>query len=312
MKLEQLRYFMEAVKYKSISVAADENYISQPTFSSAITKLEKELGVALLRRTSRGVSPTQAGEIVLEKAEQIFRTIEDMTQEVSMSDKTGVIKLSAVASFYNQIIPHVLLNINKRNLNLSLHVSTAESAQIINNVSSGVDNIGVIIHSERLMSSSANLEYFPLFDDEFLLYVGKNSPFWDSESVSMEEILLEPYIAYRDEFQKENAIWTESLELNGKTPNIKMRTDDLEFLKKMISEGDYVAFFPKFMSLDDFYVNHGLIRAIPIHDRKLKIQVGYIHSNKYRLSQIDQSFLELMKETIEEMTCDKDILCFGC
>lgn len=308
MKLEQLKYFMEAVKYKSISVAADENFISQPTFSSSITKLEKELGVALLRRTSRGVSPTLAGEIVLEKAEHIFATIDEMAQEVSMSSKTGIIKLSAVTSIYNQIIPSVLLRIRREGLQFSLHVSTAESAQIINNVSSGVDNIGIILYSEKLLNET--LTYFPLFDDEYLLYVGKNSPFWDAESVSMEEIIQEPYIAYRDEFQKENSVWTETL--GGKTPNIKMRTDDLEFLKKMIAEGDYVAFFPKFMSLNDFYVEHGLIRAIPLSGQPLKIQVGYVHSKKYRLSQVDETFLDLLKETLEELTCDKDILCFGC
>ena len=48
MKLEQLHYLSEAVKYKSISVAAEENFISQPSFSASITKLEKELGVTLL------------------------------------------------------------------------------------------------------------------------------------------------------------------------------------------------------------------------------------------------------------------------
>ena len=101
MKLEQLHYLSEAVKYKSISVAAEENFISQPSFSASITKLEKELGVTLLRRTSRGVSPTEAGLVVLEKTEIIFDTIEEMIQEVSAYENKGVVKLASIVVFYN-------------------------------------------------------------------------------------------------------------------------------------------------------------------------------------------------------------------
>lgn len=73
MKLDQLYYLTEAIKYQSISIAADNNFISQPSFSSAITKLEQELGVKLLRRSSKGVTPTESGRVVLETAEQIFK-----------------------------------------------------------------------------------------------------------------------------------------------------------------------------------------------------------------------------------------------
>ena len=65
-KLEQLLYLQEAAKYKSISIAAEKNFISQPSLSGAINKLEKELGVELLRRNSKGVSPTEVGEIMNE------------------------------------------------------------------------------------------------------------------------------------------------------------------------------------------------------------------------------------------------------
>ena len=114
MKLEQLHHFSEAVKYKSISVAAEENFISQPSFSASITKLEKELGVTLLRRTSRGVTPTEAGQVVLEKTEIIFNTIEEMIQEVSGHEQKGVVQLSSIVLFYNHLL--YLIQIMRNNL----------------------------------------------------------------------------------------------------------------------------------------------------------------------------------------------------
>lgn len=298
MKLEQLHYLSEAVKYKSISVAAEENFISQPSFSASITKLEKELGVTLLRRNSRGVSPTEAGLVVLDKTELIFDTIEEMIQEVSLCQNKGVVKLSSIVVFYNHIIPKMILKLKETGQPFTLAATTAESAQIVRNVSTGLDNLGVIIHSDDLMNS--DLEYVPLFSDQYILYVGPASPYWNAESITTEEVLQLPYIAYREEFQKENAVWTDALGKN-RVPNITFRTDDLELLKKMIAQGDYVAFFPEFMSQADFYLQHDQIRAIPISDRKIEIEVGYIFNKKYKLSRIDHIFMELMEQTIQEL-----------
>lgn len=298
MKLEQLHYLSEAVKYKSISVAAEENFISQPSFSASITKLEKELGVTLLRRNSRGVSPTEAGLVVLEKTEIIFDTIAEMVQEVSAYANKGVVKLSSIAVFYNYLIPHIIMNLKEHGESFTLDATTAESAQIVRNISTGLENLGIIIHSDGLMNS--DLEYVPLFSDRYLLYVGENSPYWNAESVTLEAALQQPYIAYREEFQKENAVWTAALGKDRK-PNITFRTDNLELLKKMISQGDYVAFFPEFMSRDDFYLQHGTIRAIPISDSKLEIEVGYIYNKKYKLTKIDQIFMDTMEQTIREL-----------
>lgn len=298
MKLEQLHYLSEAVKYKSISVAAEENFISQPSFSASITKLEKELGVTLLRRNSRGVSPTEAGLVVLEKTETIFDTIEEMIQEVSAYENKGVVKLSAIVVFYNYLIPQIIMKLKESGQSFTLDATTAESAQIVREVSTGLENLGIIIHSEELMNS--DLEYVPLFSDRYLLYVGEKSPYWNAKSVTLEQALQEPYIAYRAEFQKANAVWTAALGKDRK-PNITFRTDDLELLKKMVSQSDYVAFFPEFMSRDDFYLRHGTIRAIPIADSKVEIEVGYIYNKKYKLTKIDQIFMETMEKTIKEL-----------
>ena len=221
-----------------------------------------------------------------------------MIQEVSAYENKGVVKLSSIAVFYNYVIPQIIFYLREHGQPFTLDATTAESAQIVRNVSTGLDNLGVIIYSDDLLNS--DLEYVPLFSDRYLLYVGANSPYWEKESVTIEEALQQPYIAYREEFQKENAIWTAALG-KDRMPNITFRTDDLELLKKMIAQGDYVAFFPEFMSQDDFYLRHGTIRAIPIADGKLEIEVGYIYNKKYKLSRIDQIFMETMEQTIQKL-----------
>jgi len=300
LKLEQLKYFLEAVKYKSISVAAEENYISQPTFSGAISKLEKELGATLLRRTSKGVVPTEAGTVVLEKSEEIFNLMEEMRQEVNRHEKKGVVKLSSIVVFYNHMLPSIIQKMVENQETFTLDATTSESAQIVQNVTNGTDNLGIIIHSEELLNQ--NLIYEPMFNDQYLLYVGKKSPLWEKESVTVKEVLEQPYIAYRTEFQKASSVWTE--QLGKQAPNIQFRTDDLELLKKMIAQEQYVAFFPEVMSKEDYYLEQGLIRRIPISDAKLEIEVGYIYNTKYKQTQVEREFIAVLQTIVKELMAD--------
>ncbi len=296
-KLEQLQYLKEAVKYKSISIAAEKNFISQPSLSGAINKLEKELGVELLRRTSKGVSPTEIGETILEKANIIFKTMHEIEEIATQHGKRGTVNISSIPCICDRIIPKTIFKLKELGEDLVLSVTTGESTQVARNVSSGISSIGLLIYHEGL-EDSMDLQYTPLFRDEYVLYVGPFSPYWDEESITLDEMLKQPYIAYREEFVRNNGGLTGLLGKNN-LPNIVFRTDDNESLKRMIAQDDYVAFFPKFMSRDDFYLQSGLIRAIPVSDADVKIEVGLVESNKYKLNQVDRIFLDVLKQTID-------------
>lgn len=296
MKLDQLYYLQEAAKYKSISIASEKNYISQPTLSGAITRLEKELGVELLRRNSRGVVPTEVGEIVLGKASEIFSIVDEIFEATSEYGHQGVVNVSSIACICDHIIPQTLSKLRENDSPFMLSITTAESKQIAHNVSSGISALGILIYYPALEENN-DLQYTPLFQDEYELYVGPGSPFWNHASISLAEAVAQPYIAYRDEFLKDDSGWTTQLGA-GFRPNLAFRTDDLESLKRMIARDNYVAFFPKFMSRDDFYLKKGLVRAIPLCDAQIRIEVGYIESKKYRVTSIDKIFIEVLKDTV--------------
>ncbi len=297
MKLEQLLYLREAIKYKSISIAAEKNFISQPSLSGAINKLEKELGVELLRRTSKGVSPTEVGAIIVEKADTIFRTMREIEEVANQHGNRGTVNVSSIPCICDRILPKTILKLKEMKEDLVLSVTTGESTQVARNVSSGISSVGLLIYHDGL-EDSMDLQYTPLFQDEYILYVGPFSPYWDADSISLEEMLKQPYIAYREEFVRNNGGLTGLLGKNNQ-PNVVFRTDDNESLKRMIAQDDYVAFFPKFMSRDDFYLQSGLIRAIPVSDASVKVEVGLVESTKYKLNQVDRIFLEVLQKTIE-------------
>lgn len=294
MKLDQLRYFQEACKYGSISVAAEKNFISQPTFSSSITKLERELNVTLLNRNSRGVSPTETGKIILDKIQDMFTLVNDIESVAYSHSAHGVVQLATIPCMCDLFLPLAVKAAKEQALPLNISIHCAESHEIYHQVLSGLCSLGIIFAPDE--NHSSEIIYTPLFDDEYVVYVGPHSPYWDADSITIEEAMQQPYIAYRQEFIRNNGGVTDFFK--GMTPNIVLRTDELESIKKMITIDNYVAFYHRFMTCDDVYIKAGLIRALPISNFDAKTHIGVIESTKYKPTAADRAFLTVLKEAV--------------
>lgn len=299
MKFEQLYYFKEAVKYNSISIAAEKNYMSQSSVSYSIINLEKELGIELLKRTNAGVTPTQMGEFVLQKTEDIFKSVDDIVEMTKEQRNAGDVKITSIPCICDWILPKTLQSLKERATGIILSITTAESSQVAQDVSSGISEFGILINYGEL-ERNTDLKYTPLFRDEYVLYVGKNSPYWEKDSITYEALVKEPYIAYRDEFRKYNGGLTNMIGTD-QLPNIIFRTDNLDSIKSMITHNDYVAFFPRYMSENDVFVQSGLIRRLPVSDKNLEFEVGYVESIKYKPNKIDKIVLSVIKETVKKI-----------
>jgi DNA-binding transcriptional LysR family regulator len=293
-KFEQLFYFKEAVKYNSISIAAEKNYMSQSSVSYAIINLEKELGTELLKRTNAGVKPTLAGEMVLQKTEDIFKSVDEIVDITKQQRNSGEVHITCIPCICDWILPKTLKTLKERAADIVLSVETGESSLVAHNVSSGISEFGILINYGEL-ERNMDLKYTSLFRDEYVLYVGKHSQYWNSQSITYKEFVKESYIAYRDEFRRYNGGLTNMIGSN-EFPNIIFRTDNLDSIKNMITQDNYVAFFPRFMSENDFYVQSGWIKPLPISDKKLEFEVGYVESIKYKTKKIDRVILNVIRE----------------
>lgn len=303
MKLEQLFFFKEAVKYNSISVAAEKNFMSQSSISYSIINLEKELGTELLKRANTGVTPTQIGELILQKTEDIFRSVDEIVNLSKDLCNAGEVHITCIPCVCDWIIPKTLQRFQEHTADILLSVATAESSQVAHDVSSGISKFGILINYGEL-GRNTDLKYTRLFRDEYVLYVGKHSPYWEKQNITYKEFLKQPYIAYRDEFKRYNGgltnmIGTEPL------PNVIFRSDNLDSIKSMITHNNYVAFFPKYMSENDFYVQSGWIRRVKISDKKLDFEVGCVESNKYKTTKIDKIVLNTMKEIVKVINIER-------
>src|SRR6266568_866410 len=108
-RLQELSAFVRAAETGSFSRVARELAVSQPSISRMVARLEARLGVKLLLRTTRHVTPTDAGRMFLERARQILGDLDDAENAVRGVDSLrGTLRIAMSGSFgTREVIPHL-------------------------------------------------------------------------------------------------------------------------------------------------------------------------------------------------------------
>src|SRR5215218_8294736 len=132
MELRQLEYFAAVARHRHFTRAAEAVYVTQPALSQQVRRLEAELGLALLRRTSRGVELTPAGEDLLARAERI---LSDVAQARATMDEhagvlRGTVRVAATTADALQL-PEILAAFHREHPGVRLALRHASAAEVL-------------------------------------------------------------------------------------------------------------------------------------------------------------------------------------
>ena len=174
MRLEQIKYFVTIAQCSSISLAAAELNISQPSISVAISDLEKELGVKLFDRTRRGTILCEDAKPFLKEAREILFAMERFLElSKKHNDKPKQLHMASVPSVPKNLISNIFLTFKKNYEHISIDVATQGSRQTIKDIQEWNVDIGLIatynIPELYRRNSKENLtDSFPIIflDDE--------------------------------------------------------------------------------------------------------------------------------------------------
>ena len=116
MRLNQFRFLVALKKYGTISKAAQQLYISQPSLSAAIREMEEELGFEVVKRTRKGVVFTAKGEQVLERSQNILMEVEEILKLSTQSTESyqGTLSVGCVPYVYHSIILDTLMDMKEK------------------------------------------------------------------------------------------------------------------------------------------------------------------------------------------------------
>jgi len=116
MNLRDLRYLVALAEHKHFGRAAQASFVSQPTLSTQIRKLEEELGVALVERTPRKVLLTEVGREIAQRARDVLNEVEQIKAIArrTKDPESGTVRLGIFPTLGPYLLPHVVPNIRTR------------------------------------------------------------------------------------------------------------------------------------------------------------------------------------------------------
>jgi len=292
MRLEQLYHIVEVAQSKSISLAAEHTYISQPAISSSISKLELELGVSLFKRTNKGMIPTLIGEEVIQKSSDIIDQLEEIKNisRKNALELTEDISVAVEPSFCNTIMVNILTTFKYKHPKVNIMLKVGESNDILHDVLSGKADIGIILETKELVETG-NIVIKKLFKDEPALITGKKSNLAQKKCISIKEALEQPLALYNTGYESSCAI-SQVLNKYGKL-NIAYRFDNSNIIEEVVAAGTCISFMPKLMA--GYYDNSDSISMFEIDDVHLKVDVVMIWGKRHRISSVEKELIKTIK-----------------
>lgn len=193
MTIETYYNFLKIIECGSILAASQELLIAQPALSTQLKKLESNLGVMLVKRSSKKITLTPAGEIFYKKAQIICSVDSSIHTEIKdyINGISGTLKISMTPSISTPLLHLLFDEFVKSHPNVSFQFKEVLSNQIAENVRMGISEIGII------RSPVLNIDDFhilPFRSEELMVILSNKHPLAKYDTLTLEQIKNEPII----------------------------------------------------------------------------------------------------------------------
>ncbi|WP_127529917.1 LysR family transcriptional regulator [Paenibacillus kobensis] len=300
MTLQQLRYILAIVSCGSISEAAKQLFISQPSLSSAVKEIEQEIGVDIFVRSSKGIVLSNEGAEFLSYARQVVEQAELLEQRY-MNKKPSK-KLCAISTqhyaFAVQAFVRLLKDLNEEEYECTLRETRTH--EIIEDVRNMRSEIGILYLNDfnrkviEKMLKESELEFHPLFTAEPHVFVSSTHPLAAKEMLEIEDLDEFPCLSF--EQGEYNSFYFSEEILSTRS------------YKKKIMVSDRATLFNLLVGLNGYTISSGVINADlnggHIQSVRLRteanMQIGYITHRKARLSLLAAEYVRNLKDVITD------------
>jgi LysR family hydrogen peroxide-inducible transcriptional activator len=259
MTLTQLEYVLAVNKYRHFGKAAKACFVTQPTLSMQVQKLEDELGIIIFDRSKSPILPTSEGEIILEQARIVVREqkrLFDLVQR-ARDELAGDFRLAVIPTLSTYILPLFLQRFIDKYPNVNLIIEECKTEEIVTLLGSDEIDAGLLVtplHESALIERVLCYEPFYLFVAPKHRLAGKKKV--REEDLDLAEIwLLNKGNCFRDQVLN---ICSERRPENEIGGNIRFESGNLETLKNMVLTSSGYTILP-----------HLAVRQLPAQTRKL-------------------------------------------
>ncbi len=271
MDLRQLEMFRAVAEQGTFTKAADRLHVSQSAVSRQVQLLEDELGGTLLRRSAKGVSLTEAGELLLRMTHRVERDVEEALAEISQTHalQRGVLHLGGGMTVCLYILPRLLKRYRRLFPGVDLQVTTGSSEKILDLVRAHEVDLGLL----TLPVVSRDMEVLPVMKEEMVVVSAPGHPLSRERTIDPRSLGKFPLILYEAGSNTRKVLDQFFLEENVSV-EVAMETENVEIIKSMVAINLGVTIVPYTPVAKD--VRSGRLACARIRGRRLFRETGWV------------------------------------
>ncbi|MDY3123439.1 MAG: LysR family transcriptional regulator [[Actinobacillus] rossii] len=295
MELKQLFYFIKVAEFGSYTKAANELDIAQPLLSRHIRQLEVELKQHLLIRNGRGVSTTEAGNILLKHSHQIIAQLENLKEDLSLStgEITGSVTLGIPPTLSKLFARDIIKLFYKRLSHANLIVTEGLTRDLQERLELG--RLGIaLLHNPNFLP---NIEYELLIEVFLTCITRKDNPISLKKEVNADELSTLPLILPSRNNTFRQLFDNEMIKSHQKT-NIVLEVDSKELILDLVEDGlGSSILLPMVLDLGQ---KHPILTTIPITTPELPCHLYMALLNKTVKNRLQKALIEIIKEVCQK------------
>ncbi|WP_029919892.1 hydrogen peroxide-inducible genes activator [Nevskia soli] len=293
MTLTELRYLVNLDKERHFSRAAERSFVSQPTLSVALKKLEEELGVALFERIRGEARPTPVGERIIAQARRVLaeaKRVEDIAGE-GKDELVGPLRLGAIYTVGPYLLPALVPELRQRAPLMPLVIEENFTAVLLEQLRDNELDVAIIALPVDLHGLSA----WPLYDEEFVVVLPRDHRWVHETSLPAKKLaeehllLLGPGHCFRDQVI---AVCPKCVDAEGDGPRPHTGSS-LETIRYMVDSGLGITVLPR-GSVDNRPAEPNPLPSVPLAAPAPTRRIGLI----WRRSFPRQQAVQILRDAI--------------
>ena len=287
MDFDQIHTFLEIVRLKSFSKAAQTCYRTQPAISAQIRQLEHELKCELFERFGSRISLTTAGKLFAQYAEQMMdvrRQAQNALNELETSPR-GELVIAANEATCIYVLPGVFAEYKQQFPGVQLQVNRSYGSRVVEAVMENVADFGMT----QLPVPEKRVQIVDIYRDEIRCGVPVGHPLADAERVGCEDILPYSLLLPQSGITRTRLnSWFEKVEDDIQ---VSMELDSTETMKRFVMAGLGISFLSGATAQEE--VEAGILKSIPLAPEPMVRKLGLIYRKDKALSKAALGFIQV-------------------
>lgn len=297
MDFRQLRYFLAISEAGSITRAAEQVGVAQPALSLHIKNMEEDLGTPLLIRSKSGVTPTAAGQLLLQRARAILDDLARTEDDIRTldTDPMGEVRIGLPGTISNIVAMPLIKAVRARYPRIRLNIAEAMSGFIADWLEEGIVDLAVLYEPSRSQSAASTR----LLEEELVVL-------WPAETDCLAEMSLS---ALRDlpmvlpsRLHGLRLLVDRACAEHGFSPNVALEIDSYANIKWLVAEGFGASVLPFHAVLPE--IQAGVLATSRITPPGLWRGAWLVHPSGRPATRAKEIVLSLTKETVDALIAD--------